>query len=59
MNQFNLFEVSVFSLNILSFMIGFVFGAYVWRKNALLITFLYFGGLAFYYAVKSNMIMVN
>lgn len=54
MEKFQLFNVGIYSLNILSMMLGFVCGAYVFRRHALLITAIYFGGLAFYYYIKSS-----
>lgn len=52
MEQFALFDISVYSLNVFSFMIGMFFAATMWRVRAMYYVAFYFIGLSLYYGVK-------
>lgn len=51
MNKYQLFEVSLYSLNILSFIIGMFVGAAMWRTRSFTIVVIYFAYLALHYGL--------
>ena len=51
-HPFELFEISVYTLNIFSFMLGMFFAATMWRVRAMYYVAFYFIGLSLYYGVK-------
>jgi hypothetical protein len=52
MNSINLFNISLESLNIFSFMLGMFAASVMWHRRAFLYVGIYFIGLALYYAGK-------
>lgn len=49
--NFALFEISIYTLNLLSFVLGMFFGATMWRVRAMFFVAFYFIGVAIYYGL--------
>ena len=52
MENFHVFDISFHAFNLLSFMLGVMFGATMWRIRAMFFVAFYFIGLATYFGVK-------